>query len=48
MNMHYTRALAGLLDEALACEQASVNSPEHAERVRRLVEATRARAEAVG
>jgi enoyl-CoA hydratase len=48
MNMHYTRALAGLLDEALACEQASVNSSEHAERVRRLVEATRARAEAVG
>jgi enoyl-CoA hydratase len=48
MNTHYTRALAGLLDEALACEQASVDSPEHAQRVRRLVEATRARAEAVG
>jgi enoyl-CoA hydratase len=46
MNLHYTRALAGLLDDALACEQASVNSPEHAERTRRLVEATRARAEA--
>jgi enoyl-CoA hydratase len=44
MNLHATRALVGMLDEALACERASVNSLEHAERTRRLVEATRVRA----
>lgn len=44
MNLHATRALVGMLDQALACERASVNSPEHAERTRQLVEASRARA----
>jgi len=37
MNQHATRALAGLLDQALACERASVNSAEHAELTRQLV-----------
>jgi enoyl-CoA hydratase len=37
MNLHATRALAGMLDQALACERASVNSSEHAELTRRLV-----------
>ena len=31
MNLHATRALVGMLDQALACERASVNSAEHAE-----------------
>lgn len=38
MNVHTARALVGLLDQALACEQASVNSVEHAELTRKLVE----------
>jgi enoyl-CoA hydratase len=46
MNLHATRALIGMLDQALAYERASLNSIEHAERTRRLVEASRARAAA--
>jgi enoyl-CoA hydratase len=41
MNLHASRALAGMLDEALACERASVNSPEHAELTRELIARTR-------
>jgi len=41
MNLHATRALAGLLDQALACERASVNSAEHAELTRQLVARSR-------
>jgi enoyl-CoA hydratase len=44
MNLHATRALVGMLDQALACERVSVNSLEHAERTTQLVEASRARA----
>jgi enoyl-CoA hydratase len=49
MNLHATRALAGMLDQALAAEKVSVNSPEHAAATRRLLEASRPReAAAVG
>jgi enoyl-CoA hydratase len=41
MNLHATRALTGLLDQALACERASVNSAEHAELTRQLISRTR-------
>lgn len=41
MNLHATRALVGMLDQALACEQASVNSAEHADLTRRLIARTR-------
>jgi len=41
MNLHATRALTGLLDQALACERASVNSNEHAELTRQLISRTR-------
>jgi enoyl-CoA hydratase len=44
MNLHATRALAEALDQALAFERASVNSNEHAELTRQLVEASQARA----
>jgi enoyl-CoA hydratase len=37
MNLHATRALVGMLDQALACERASVNSAEHAELTRELI-----------
>jgi enoyl-CoA hydratase len=48
MNLHATRALAVMLDDALACERASVNSPEHAALTSILVEANLARAGARG
>ena len=41
MNLHATRALVGMLDQALACERASVNSAEHAELTRQLIARTR-------
>ena len=41
MNLHATRALVGMLDQALACERASVNSAEHAELTRQLIAANR-------
>ncbi|KOS56702.1 enoyl-CoA hydratase/isomerase family protein [Rhodococcus rhodochrous] len=44
MNLHATRALSGLLDQALACERASVNSPEHAALTRQMIDAAEARA----
>ena len=44
MNTHLTRALAGLLDDALATERVSVNSADHKELTRALVEAAAARA----
>ena len=44
MNYHLTRALAGLLDDALATERVSVNSADHKELTRALVEAAAARA----
>lgn len=37
MNLHATRALVGMLDQALACERASVNSAEHAELTGQLI-----------
>jgi enoyl-CoA hydratase len=40
MNLHATRALVGMLDQALACERASVNSAEHAELTRQLIART--------
>jgi enoyl-CoA hydratase len=43
MNLHATRALVGMLDQALASERASVNSVEHADLTRKLIATTRAR-----
>lgn len=43
MNTHMTRALTGLLDDALVAERASVNSAEHRDRARALVDAAAAR-----
>jgi enoyl-CoA hydratase len=40
MNLHATRVLVGMLDQALACERASVNSEEHAELTRQLIART--------
>ena len=48
MNLHATRALAGMLDFALASERASVNSPEHAELSRQLVAANEERVRSRG
>jgi enoyl-CoA hydratase len=42
MNLHATRVLVGMLDQALACERASVNSEEHAELTRQLIARTTA------
>ena len=44
MNLHATRGLVGMLDQALSCERASVNSVEHADLTRKLIEAGEARA----
>ncbi|MXP23488.1 enoyl-CoA hydratase/isomerase family protein [Gordonia sp. HNM0687] len=44
LNVHTTRVLTGLLDQALACERASVNSVEHAELTRKLIERAEQRA----
>ncbi|OLL20289.1 MULTISPECIES: enoyl-CoA hydratase/isomerase family protein [unclassified Rhodococcus (in: high G+C Gram-positive bacteria)] len=43
MSTHTSRALAGLLDDALAAERASVNSAEHRDLSRALVDAASAR-----
>ena len=43
MNLHATRALVGMLDQALACERASVNSADHAELSMQLIAASEAR-----
>jgi enoyl-CoA hydratase len=43
MSFQATRALVGMLDQALACERASVNSAEHAVLSRRLVAANQER-----
>ncbi len=43
MNLHAARALVGMLDQALACERASVNSDEHAYLTRELIAAGEAR-----
>ena len=48
MNLHATRALVGMLDQALACERASVNSPDHAELSMQLVAASEARVRSRG
>jgi enoyl-CoA hydratase len=42
MNLHANRALLGALDQAIAAERQSVASPEHGERVARMIERSRA------
>jgi len=48
MNLHATRALVGMLDQALASERASVNSDEHVALSRQLVEANERRVRSRG
>ena len=48
MNTHITRALGGLIEDAIAAERASVNSPEHQQLTRKLVDEAAARAAARG
>jgi enoyl-CoA hydratase len=48
MNLHATRALVGMLDQALDCERVSVNSAEHAELSRQLIAANEARVRSRG
>ena len=48
MNLHATRVLVGMLDQALASERASVNSDEHVALSRQLVEANERRVRSRG
>lgn len=46
MHSHASRALAGVIDDALACERRSVNSDEHAALTRELIASAEARSPA--
>ncbi|WP_220454368.1 enoyl-CoA hydratase/isomerase family protein [Nocardioides immobilis] len=48
MNLHASRVLVGMLDQALACERASVNSADHAELSMQLIAASEARVRSRG